>query len=223
MRVLVGVGHLLLREGLARVLESEQAFDVVGLLTTEEALTRAVDELRPDVLIVSAALPPEYGDEGVRLAARLRHERPEMGCVLLGDSVRPAHFLALVADGVAGCAYLLVERIYEPEELMRAVQAVAVGGSVVDPVVVESLAARPDEAARIARLTARELDVLNLIAEGESNAAIAASLGMTTRGVEKHISEIFVRLDIGNGAEVSRRVAAALVFLRATGRLALSG
>ena len=88
---------------------------------------------------------------------------------------------------------------------------------------VEGLAARPDEAARIARLTARELDVLNLIADGESNAAIAARLGMTTRAVEKHISEIFVRLDIGSGADVSRRVAAALVFLRATGRLALSG
>ncbi len=137
--------------------------------------------------------------------------------------MRPAHFLSFVANGVAGCAYLLMDRIDDPEEIVHAVRTVAGGGSVVDPVVVEGLAARPDESARMARLTVRELDVLEQIAEGESNAAIAASLGMTTRAVEKHISEIFVRLDIGTGPNVSRRVAAALVYLRATGRLALSG
>ena len=173
--------------------------------------------------MISSGLPPGYDDEGVRLAARIRRERPEIGCVLLGNSVRPAHFLNFVANGVAGCAYLLMDRIDDPEEIVHAVRTVADGGSVVDPVVVEGLAARPDESARMARLTARELDVLEQIAEGESNAAIAASLGMTTRAVEKHISEIFVRLDIGTGPNVSRRVAATLVYLRATGRLALSG
>jgi DNA-binding NarL/FixJ family response regulator len=223
VRVLLGAGHLLLREGLAHVLDGQEQLEIVGLFTTESALAACIEATSPDVLVISAALPPDYCDEGVRLATRLRRERPEIGCVLLGDSLRPADFLSFVADGMAGCAYLLMQRIESADEIVHAVRTVAAGGSVVDPIVVEQLAAEPDESTRMARLTSREIDVLELVAEGRSNAAIAKSLGMTTRAVEKHISEIFVRLDFQSGSDLSRRVAATLIFLRASGRLALSG
>jgi DNA-binding NarL/FixJ family response regulator len=223
LRVLVGAGSFLLREGLARVLEREQDVELVGSVLTDAAAIEVVERCRPHAVIVTAALPPDYTDEGVRLAVRLRHEQPKIGVVLLGDVVRPADVLTLVADGVAGRAYLLTERIMRAADVLEAVRAVAAGGAVVDPAVMEGLAATPDEATPLSRLTARELDVLALIAEGDSNSAIAGRLGLSKRAVEKHISEIFARLDLPGGDDVSRRVAAALLYLRATGRLALSG
>ena len=223
MRVLVGTGRFLLREALTHVLDSQPGYEMVGCASTEPSVIDAIDRQRPHVVVVAAALAPGYTDEGVRIAVRARHENPRIGFVVLGDAVRPAHLLQLVADGVAGRAYLLTERIERGEEILDAIRAVASGGSVVDPIVMERLAAAPDESALLGRLTARELDVLSLMAEGGSNFAIAARLGLTKRAVEKHVGEIFARLELADGADVSRRVAAALLFLRATGRLALSG
>jgi DNA-binding NarL/FixJ family response regulator len=223
VRVVIGAGNLLVREGLERVVGMHGEFRLVGSGSTVGALAECVGTGDPHVVVVAVALPPGYTDEGLRLAIDLRRSRPAIGCVLLGDSVRPVDLMSFCADGVAGRAYLLPERIERGEEILHAIRTVASGGSVLDPSVVERLASRPDEFALIVRLTPREVEVLSLIADGLSNSAIGARLGLTTRAVEKHISEIFVRLDMPSGAEVSRRVAAALVFLSARGRLAPSG
>jgi DNA-binding NarL/FixJ family response regulator len=223
VRVVVGAGNLLVREGLERVVGAAGAFRLVGSASSVSALADCISTVDPDVVVAAVALPPGNRDEGLRLAIDLRRSRPAIGCVLLGERVRPVDLVSFCADGVAGRAYLLSERIERGEEVLDAIRTVATGGSVLDPSVVERLAAGPDEAALIVRLTPRELEVLGLIADGLSNAAIGAHLGLTTRAVEKHISEIFVRLDMPSGADVSRRVAAALVFLTAKGRLAPSG
>jgi DNA-binding NarL/FixJ family response regulator len=223
IRVVVGAGNLLVREGLERVVGTDDAFRLVGSVSSVSALAECVGNVDPDVVVAAVALPPGYRDEGLRLAIELRRSRPAIGCVLLGEGARSVDLVSLCADGVAGRAYLLSERLERGEEILHAIRTVATGGSVLDPSVVERLASGPDEAALIIRLTPRELEVLGLIADGLSNSAIGARLGLTTRAVEKHISEIFVRLDMPSGADVSRRVAAALVFLSARGRLAPSG
>jgi DNA-binding NarL/FixJ family response regulator len=209
------------REGLRRVLERAPDVDVLAVAASQGALEEALGRLAPDVVVVAARLPPEGRDEGVRLAVRLRAERPLTGVVVVDEIVSAEHVLSLAASGVARRAYLVTDRIARGEDVLAAVRSVAAGGAVVDPAVLERLAepsANVDKT-RLARLTQRELRVLGLIAEGHSNAAIAERLGVTKRAIEKHVSETFQKLGLPGEGDVSRRVAAALVYLQATGRL----
>lgn len=221
VRVLLAAGTFLLREGLRRVLEGAADVELLGALGGESDLVEHVVLRDPDVVVVGACLPPGHAGEGIALAEWLRAERPEVGVVVLADSVDPEHVLRLVAGGVARRAYLLTDRIGRGEDVLGAVRSVAAGGAVVEPSVLERLAAGPSSAdpARLARLRNRELEVLALLAQGCSNAAIAERLGLGKRAVEKHVSEVFLKLDLSGEADVSSRVAAALLYLEATGRL----
>jgi DNA-binding NarL/FixJ family response regulator len=218
--VLLAAGTFLLREGLRRVLEQAADVELLGAVGGESDLFETVLLREPDVIVVAASLPPEHDGEGIALAEWVRGERPKVGVVVLADSVEPEHVLRLVAGGVARRAYLLTDRIGRGEDVLGAVRSVAAGGAVVEPSVLERLAGpATSDPTRLARLRTRELDVLGLLAQGCSNAAIAERLGLGKRAVEKHVSEVFLKLDLSGEADVSSRVAAALLFLEATGRL----
>ncbi len=221
IRVLLATGTFLLREGLRRVLERAADVELLDAVGGESDLFETVVLRDPDVVVVAASLPPEHDGEGIALAEWLRAERPKVGVVVLAETIEPAHVLRLVAGGVARRAYLLTDRIGRGEDVLGAVRSVATGGAVVEPSVLERLAAGPatTDPTRLARLRSRELDVLGLLAQGCSNAAIAERLGLGKRAVEKHVSEVFLKLDLSGEADVSSRVAAALLFLEATGRL----
>jgi DNA-binding NarL/FixJ family response regulator len=221
VRVLLAAGTFLLREGLRRVLESADDVELLCALGADSDLFETVVLRDPEVVVVAASLPPEHDGEGIALAEWLRAERPLVGVVVLADSVDPEHVLRLVAGGVARRAYLLTDRIGRGEDVLGAVRSVAAGSAVVEPSVLERLAAGPSGAdpTRLDRLRTRELDVLALLAQGCSNAAIAERLGLGKRAVEKHVSEVFLKLDLSGEADVSSRVAAALLYLEATGRL----
>jgi DNA-binding NarL/FixJ family response regulator len=220
-RVIVGTGTFLQREGIARVIDGAADVTVVGWAGSAEETLLAVEREAPDVLVVDVPMAPTHTDEGVRLACRLRREFPAIGVVALGPGMHPQHAVRLFASGASGRAYLLGGRLSCGEELLSAIREVALGGVVVDPAVVDTLVAaqQPDEGL-LGRLTARELEVLSLVADGLSNAAIAEELSLTKRGVEKHIGEIFSRFRLHESLEVSPRVVATLVFLREAGRLA---
>jgi DNA-binding NarL/FixJ family response regulator len=160
-------------------------------------------------------MPPTNTDEGIRLASDLRKSEPEIGVVVLSQHNEPALATALFETGSERRAYLLKERVKDSEELVRTLRSVAEGGSVVDPAVVEKLLvmSRARERSKLEHLTPRELEILGLIAEGRSNSAIAETLFLTKRAVERHINSIFTKLDLGDPAEISRRVRAALVYL----------
>jgi DNA-binding NarL/FixJ family response regulator len=221
VRVLLAAGTFLLREGLRRVLEGADDVELLAVVGAEPGLFDTVALWNPDVVVIAASLPPAYDGEGIALAEWLRAERPDVGVVVLAESVEPEHVLRLVAGGVARRAYLLTDRIWRGEDVLGAVRSVAAGGAVVDPSVLERLAAGPSgrDPTRLDRLRSRERDVLGLLAEGCSNAAIADRLGVGKRAVEKHVSEVFLKLDLSGEADLSSRVAAALLYLEATGRL----
>jgi DNA-binding NarL/FixJ family response regulator len=221
VRVLLAAGTFLLREGLRRVLEGAGDVELLGAVGDGSRLFETIARREPDVVVVAACLPPKSDGEGIALAEWLRAERPEVGVVVLAETVEPEHVLRLVAGGVARRAYLLTDRIGRGEDVLGAVRSVAAGGAVVEPSVLESLAAGPTGAdpTMLDRLRSRELDVLALLAQGCSNAAIAERLGLGKRAVEKHVSEVFLKLDLSGEADVSSRVAAALLYLEATGRL----
>jgi DNA-binding NarL/FixJ family response regulator len=175
----------------------------------------AIDELGPDVVLTDIRMPPTNTDEGIRLANDLRVQHPSIGVVVISQHADPMYAMALFEDGSAGRAYLLKERIREPSELSRALHEVAEGGSVVDPRIVERLIAtqRLRQTSRLETLSAREYEILSLIAEGRSNIAIAEALVITKRAVEGHVNAIFAKLELGDSSDVSRRVKAALVYL----------
>jgi DNA-binding NarL/FixJ family response regulator len=176
-----------------------------------------VRELRPDAVVTDIRMPPTGTDEGIQVARELRESDPQIGIVVLSQYADPSYMLALLESGSAGRAYLLKERISDAGQLVSAIEAVAAGGSVIDPLVVESLVRARTNAAKspLSELTAREHDVLAEIAQGKSNGAIAGSLYLTKRAVEKHVNSIFMKLDLGNTDDVSRRVKATLIFLAA--------
>ncbi|SEF08699.1 response regulator [Jiangella alba] len=214
VRIVVADDALLVREGVQRVLGLYPDLEVVGVAGDLDGLLAAVDEHRPDVVVTDIRMPPTSSDEGIRVATRLRETAPETGVVVLSQYAAPAYALELLSGGSQRRAYLLKERVSEPDQLAAAVREVARGGSVVDPRVVEVLVAgnRPP-GDPLAGLTRRELEVLEQIAQGKSNAGVAASLVLTERAVEKHINALFAKLGLTAEPDVHRRVSAVLLYL----------
>jgi DNA-binding NarL/FixJ family response regulator len=215
IRVVVAEDSLILREGVQQLLAGSPSVEVVGAYGDLDALLAAVEEDRPDVVLTDIRMPPSNTDEGIRLAARLRQTFPSTGVVVLSQYAEPPYVLALLEHGSDRRGYLLKERIHERGQLVSAIDTVARGGSVIDPKIVELLV---DSKARIeqsplAELTPREREVLAEMAEGKSNAAIAESLVLTKRAVEKHVNAIFMKLGLAGSEDVSKRVKATLMFL----------
>ena len=215
IRVVIAEDEYLMRTALEDVLSSDGRVRMVASCADRDSLLAAVDEHKPDVVLTDIRMPPTRTDEGIRVAQALRVSHPEIGVVVLSQFDDPSYALALLEAGTAGRAYLLKEQVGDPEQLISAVELVAAGGSVIDAKVVEELVRARGVSARspLADLTRRERDVLAQLAEGKSNAAIAESLVLTKRAVEKHINAIFTKLDLDSPDDVSRRVKAALMFL----------
>jgi DNA-binding NarL/FixJ family response regulator len=214
IRVVFAEDNYLAREGIVRVLEEIEDVELVATVGDLEALRQAIDTTRPDVVVTDIRMPPGNADEGIRLADELRTSRPGVGVVVLSQHTDPLYAITLFDRGSAGRAYLLKERVRDRAELARAIREVAAGGSVVDPAIVDQLLSEHTREDRsLEELTPRELEVLGLIAEGRSNAAIAAQLVVTKRAVERHINAIFRKLGLEDSADVSRRVQAALLYL----------
>ncbi|MBV8735259.1 MAG: response regulator transcription factor [Solirubrobacterales bacterium] len=215
LRIVVAEDSLLVREGIERVLSTAPDIEVASSCGDYDAVVAAVEEQGPDVVLTDIKMPPTSTDEGIRLAARLRDSHPNVGVVVLSQFCEPGYALALFEAGSDRRAYLLKERVSDRSALVSAIRSVAAGGSSVDPKVIDLLVRARSGAARspLAELTAREREVLAEIAQGKSNRAIAESLFLTTRAVEKHINSIFMKLNLGGAEDVSRRVKAALMFL----------
>jgi DNA-binding NarL/FixJ family response regulator len=218
IRVVLGEDSYIVREGLRQLLATADGIEIAAECEDLDSLVREIDERRPDVVLTDIRMPPEQSDEGIRLAAVLRAERPEIGVVVLSQYAEPGYVLALLDSGSDGRAYLLKERVHDRAQLVSAIEAVAAGESVIDPKIVELLVAAKARSARspLADLTPRELEVLAAIAEGKSNSAISESLVLTKRAVEKHINAIFLKLNLSHAQDagnVSPRVKAALLFL----------
>ncbi len=214
LRVVVADDHYLVREGVKQVLELADDVRVVASVGDPEALGAAVGEHRPDVVVTDIRMPPEHRTEGIAAAHRIRAEHPATGVVVLSAHADEAYAYELFRDGTVGLAYLLKERVGDQDQLLAAVRAVATGGSVIDPDVVESMVSRRrrQETSRLATLTAREIEVLEKMAGGLSNPAIGAALHLSVSAVEKHVSSIFTKLGLVEEA-THRRVAAVLAFL----------
>jgi DNA-binding NarL/FixJ family response regulator len=206
---------LIVREGVAQILAAEPEMEVVASCGDLPSLLAAVDAERPDVVVTDIRMPPTSTDEGIRVATLLRDEHPEIGVVVLSNYAEPAYALALLQSGSEGRAYLLKERVHDRAQLVSAIEAVASGGSMLDSKIVEPLVAAKlrIERSPVSGLTEREREVLAEIAKGKSNAAIAETLVLTKRAVEKHINSIFLKLNLSYAEDVSKRVKAALLYL----------
>jgi DNA-binding NarL/FixJ family response regulator len=215
IRVVLADDHYLVREGVRRLLATEPDLEVVAACADLDSLLAAVETEKPDVVVTDIRMPPSGVDEGIQAAARLREEHPEVGVVVLSQYAQPSYALALLEGGTAGRAYLLKERVDDVEQLGAAVRAVADGGSVIDPKVVEALVAAKARAEQspLANLTRRERDVLQGMAEGKNNAAIAEALVLTERSVEKVIHSIFLKLGLAWETAVHKRVKAVVFYL----------
>ena len=214
LRVVIADDQLLLRAGVARLLE-DAGMEVVAQSGDAEDLLRKTGAHRPDVAIVDVRMPPTHTDEGLRAAAEIRERYPETGVLVLSQYVEEAYALDLFADGADGLGYLLKDRVADLERFVDAVRRVADGGSALDPEVVGRLLGRRRREDPLEALTPREREVLGLMAEGRSNAGIAAHLVVTERAVEKHVTSIFTKLGLPPAGEDHRRVLAVLTFLRA--------
>ena len=215
IRIVLAEDSYLVREGVRRLLETQADLEVAAVCDDLDSLLAAVATERPDVVVTDIRMPPSGQDEGIRAARELRETSPEVGVVVLSQHADPGYALALLESGADRRAYLLKERVDELEQLVAAIRTVAGGGSVVDPKVVESLVAARTAAAPspLDELTPRELDVLREMAEGRNNAAIAASLVLSERSVEKVIHSIFLKLGLGWETAVHKRVKAVLLYL----------
>jgi DNA-binding NarL/FixJ family response regulator len=215
IRVVLADDHYLVREGVRRLLETQPDLDVVAVGADLESLLAAVEAHKPDVVITDIRMPPTGIDEGIQAALRLRETQPDVGVVVLSQYAQPSYALALLEAGTAGRAYLLKERVEDVEQLVTAVRAVAEGGSVIDPKVVERLveAKARAESSPLDELTPRERDVLQGMAEGKNNAAIAETLVLTERSVEKVIHSIFLKLGLAWETTVHKRVKAVVFYL----------
>lgn len=214
IRVVLAEDNTLLREGVARLLERADDIDLAGVASDRPELEALIDKTDPDVVITDIRMPPTGTDEGIQIAAQLRLDRPKVGVVVLSQFVDPGYALALLEGGSEGRAYLLKERVSEVDELLVAIREVAGGGSVIDAKVVESLvSAKRPASSDLGRLTPREREILSEMAQGKSNAAIAAALVLSTRAVEKHTNSIFSKLGLSEEMDLNRRVKAVLLYL----------
>ncbi len=213
MRVVLADDSVLLREGLARLLE-DAGFDVVGQAGDGEQLLLKVRSYSPQVAIVDIRMPPTHTDEGLRAAREIRAKFPDTGVLVLSQYVEPEYALELLGESAEGVGYLLKDRVADVGEFAAAVRRVGDGGSALDPEVVALLVGRSRKNDPIDQLTPREREVLELMAEGRSNQAIAERLVVTERAVEKHVTSIFGKLRLSADAADYRRVLAVLAFLR---------
>jgi len=215
LRLVLAEDHYLVREGTRRLLESRSEVEVVATCGDLDSLLAAVETERPDVVVTDIRMPPTELDEGIRAAERLRETHPEVGVVVLSQYADPHYALPLLEHGTARRAYLLKERVADVEQLVAAIRAVAEGGSVVDPRVVEALVAGKErtESSPLHELTPRERDVLREMASGKNNAAIAGTLFLTERSVEKVIHSIFLKLGLAWETSIHKRVRAVVMYL----------
>jgi DNA-binding NarL/FixJ family response regulator len=215
IRLVLAEDQYFVREGIRRLLETQDELEVVAVCGDLDSLLAAVDAERPDVVVTDIRMPPGNGDEGIQVAVRLRETNPDVGVVVLSQYATPSFVLALLEGGSERRAYLLKERVKDVEQLVAAIRAVAEGGSVMDPKVVEALVAENarSEESPLSQLTPRERDVLREMAEGKNNAAIAASLFLTERSVEKVIHSIFLKLGLTWEPAVHKRVKAVILYL----------
>jgi DNA-binding NarL/FixJ family response regulator len=215
IRLVLADDHYLVREGVRRLVETRPDIEVKAVCGDLDSLLAAVDAERPDVVVTDIRMPPGDSDEGIQAAARLRATNPEVGVVVLSQYANPTYLLALLEGGSARRAYLLKERVNNLDHLVGAIRAVAEGGSVIDPKVVEALVAENARAedSPLNQLTRRERDVLREMAEGKNNAAIADALVLTERSVEKVIHSIFLKLGLTWETAVHKRVKAVCLYL----------
>jgi DNA-binding NarL/FixJ family response regulator len=213
LRVVLAEDSVLLREGIARLLE-EFGFEVVGQAGDADELLLKVRSYSPDVALVDIRMPPTHTDEGLRAAKEIRAKHPQTGVLVLSQYVEPGYAMELLSESAEGVGYLLKDRISDVDEFRAAVRRVAEGGSALDPAVVSQLVGRRRRDDPLGDLTPREREVLELMAEGRSNHAIADQLVVTERAVEKHVTSIFGKLRLAPAAEDHRRVLAVLAYLQ---------
>jgi len=218
LRIVFAEDNYLVREGTVALMAEAGEVDVVGTAADFDELIAAVGDLLPDAVLTDIRMPPTGTDEGIRAAKQIRAEHPSIGVVVLSQFVEEEYAYDLLKEGAGGLGYLLKERVADVDEVVRALEEVARGGSVLDPKVVEALVAAKDRMAHspLGQLTDREREVLSLMAQGMNNAAIAKTLYLTDRAVEKHINSMFHKLGLTEEPDVHRRVMAVLAFLRET-------
>ncbi|MGW7258849.1 LuxR C-terminal-related transcriptional regulator [Streptomyces sp. NPDC054834] len=214
MRVVLAEDLFLLRDGLVRLLEAYD-FEIAAAVESGPELTRAFAELQPDVAVVDVRLPPTHTDEGLQCALRARQDRPGLPVLVLSQHVEQLYARELLADGSGGVGYLLKDRVFDAEQFVDAVRRVAAGGTAMDPQVIQQLLSRRSatEGQPLGRLTPREREVLELMAQGRSNTAIAAQLVVTERAIAKHTANIFSKLGLEVSDDDNRRVLAVLAYL----------
>ncbi len=214
--MVIGEDDVLLREGIGRLL-AEAGFEVVAQAGDAEEFLRRSLAYRPDVAVVDVRMPPGHGDDGLRAALELRRQRPETGILVLSQFYEEQYALDLIGDHAEGVGYLLKERVGDVEAFVDAVTRVAAGGSALDPEIVGRMLGRRREDGPLDQLSPRERDVLSAMAEGKSNQGVAEALVVTQAAVEKHVTSIFHKLDLGPAPTEHRRVLAVLTYLRNSG------
>jgi DNA-binding NarL/FixJ family response regulator len=219
LRVIFADDNFLVREGVSALLGEAAEIELIATVADPDALLRAVAAHRPDAVLTDIRMPPTFTTEGIDAAKRIRADHPSTGVVVLSQYVEAEYAFDLLSEGVAGLGYLLKDRVSELDQLVRALDDVTHGGSVLDPRVVEGLLARQTQDSRspLLGLTEREAEVLRELAAGRSNASVSKTLFMSERSVEKHVSSVFQKLGLSDESDVNRRVMAVLAFLEATG------
>jgi DNA-binding NarL/FixJ family response regulator len=219
IRVVFADDSYLIREAVTNLLATQEEIELAAACDDLDSLLEAVEAEQPDVVLTDIRMPPDGTDEGIRAAEYLRENRPETGVVVLSQYSDPNYAVNLFEKGSARRAYLLKERVEDLEQLTGAIREVAAGGSVIDPLVVDALVSARSRAERstLSELTPRETEVLGQMAQGKNNAAIAESLVLTERAVEKHIHSIFSKLNLSYEKDVHKRVKAVPLYLRAGG------
>jgi len=215
VRVVIAEDLYLLRDGLIRLLEA-YGFEIVAAVESGPALRQALREHRPDVSVVDVRLPPTFSDEGLQVALEARRETPGLPVLVLSQHVEQLYARELLADGAGGIGYLLKDRVVDADQFVDAVRRVAGGGTAMDPEVIAKLVTNTAAQRPLGRLTPRERDVLELMAQGRSNAAIAQRLFLSESAVGKHTASIFSKLDLPPSDDDNRRVLAVLAYLNAS-------
>jgi DNA-binding NarL/FixJ family response regulator len=216
IKVVLAEDNYLVREGVRRMLENELDIELLAVCEDYDSLLSAIAGTQPDVVLTDIRMPPTNTTEGIDAAKRIRQEHPTVGVVVLSQYAEEEYAYELLKDGAAGLGYLLKERVSDLDEVVRALNEVSKGGSVLDPKVVEALVSAKERMAHspLASVTDREREVLEQMAQGKNNASIAKALFLTERAVEKHINSLFHKLGLTEEPDVHRRVMAVLAFLR---------